>query len=433
MLNVKNFILVYVALRSFIAIFYGVNIVAGLNILEIGGFVFPVVLLLYWAMANFRTATNNCKRIYFLVVAWVLLTTILKIFSYGFHGIQSFSFFIRIINGFAVFIVFPLIFKDHKSINALINAFFIATFFPLLQGLAQLLLGADIGGMRTSVSDTYANGGLEMYYGLYYKYEGYSWAALLGGLIMIYKMGLASKIKTKRMYIFGLFFVLYLILALLTLSRVLLVSMSIVFIAIVFAITKEKSWPKKVMTILILILLALVLSMFEFTKDRREQVMMRSKDEFQVISGEIEVDAAFHGRAGLWKYKIEQFRQTPLIDKIIGTNIGTGPHGDYVEWLLKCGYIGISLYSILFFCLLVSSIRTFSRINKTQDYYMRPYGLMVIAGLIIWLLEAIIHNSSQMPDYSYFIIGSTAIFLSYVDRSSAENFQYELKWNRLSY
>jgi len=49
---------------------------------------------------------------------------------------------------------------------------------------------------------------------------------------------------------------------------------------------------------------------------------------------------------------------------------------------------------------------------RINDSYLRPYGFMVVAGLIVWLMEAIIHNSSQMPDYSYFIIGNAAIFLS---------------------
>jgi len=412
MISIKNFILVYVALRSFLAVFYGVNIVAGFNILELVGFAFPVVLLSYWAMTNFRTGQNNYKGIYFLVITWVLLTTVLKMFSYGFSGIQSFSFFFRVLNGFAVFIVFPLIFKDQKSINTLMNAFFIATLFPLLQGLAQLLIGAEIGGMRTSFSDAYGSGGVEMYYGLYYKYEGYGWAALLGGLVMTYKMGLASKINKKRLYIYGLFFVLYLILTSMTLSRVLIFSMLVVIITMVIAITKRKAWPQKIIVIFILLLLAFIISGSGYVKDRYEQIIERSEQEFQVISGEVDVESAFHGRVGLWKDRLEQFSKKPLIDRLTGANVGVGPHSDYVNWILNCGYIGITLYFILFFGLLVSSIKTLSRINRIGNSYLQMYGLIVIAGLIIWLMEGIIHNSSQMPDYSYFIIGNTAIFLS---------------------
>lgn len=413
MRSIKNFILVYVALRSFLAVFYGVNIVAGLNVLKLGGFFFPVVLLSYWAMTNFRTAPNNYNKIYFLVITWVLLATVLKMLSYGFSGIQSFSFFFRVLNGFAVFIVFPLIFKDQKSINTLMNAFFIATLFPLLQGLAQLLIGVDFGGMRTSISDAYGSGGVEMYYGLYHKYSGYAWAALLGGLVMVYKMSLASKINKKRMYIYGLFFVLYLILASMTLSRVLVFSMLVLCITMVIAITEREAWHQKIIAIFILFLLAFTIGRSGYAKDRYEQIVARSEREFQIISGEADVEGAFHGRVGGWRYKLKQFNEKPLIDRLLtGTNIGIGPHSDYVEWLLRYGYIGIALYSMLFFGLLVSSIKTLSRINRTHGSYLQPYGLMVIAGLVIWLMEAIIHNSSQMPDYAYFVIGNTAIFLS---------------------
>ena len=412
MISIKNFILVFVALRSFLAVFYDVNIVAGLNILELGGFAFPVVLLLHWAMTNFRTAPNNFKGIYFLFITWVLLATVLKMLSYGFSGIQSFSFFFRVLNGFAAFIVFPLIFKDQKSINTLMNAFFIATLFPLLQGLAQLLLGADIGGMRTSIGDAYGSGGVEMYYGLYFKYEGYAWAALLGGLVMVYKMSLVSKINKKRMYIYGLFFILYLILASMTLSRVLVFSMLVVCITMVIAITESKAWPQKIIVIFILLLLAFIISRSGYAKDRYEQIMARSEGEFQVLSGEANVEAAFHGRLGNWKYRLKQFSEKPLIDRVTGTNIGTGPHSDYVECVLRYGYIGIVVYIMLFLGLLVISIKTLSRINRTHGSYLRPYGFIVIAGLIIWLMEAIIHNTSQYPDYAYFIIGNTAIFLS---------------------
>jgi len=412
MRSIKNFILVYVALRSFLAVFYGVRIFAGFNILELVGFAFPVVLLLYWAMTNFRIGQNNYKGIYSLVITWVLLVTVLKMLSYGFSGIQAFSGFFRVLNGFAVFIVFPLIFKDQKSINNLMNAFFIATLFPLLQGLAQLLLGADIGGMRTSLGDGYGSGGVEMYYGLYYKYDGYAWAALLGGLVMVYKMGFATKINKKRLYIYVLFFVLYLILASMTLSRTLVVTMTVVCITMVIAITGKEAWPQKIIVIFILLLLTFIISGSGYVKDRYEQIMTRSEHELKVLSGEADVGSSLHGRVGLWKYKLEQFNQKPFIDRLTGTNLGTGPHSDYIEWVLKYGYIGIILYFILFFGLLLSSIQTFSRINRIGNSYLRVYGLVVIAGLIIWLVGAMIYNSSQYPDHAYFVIGNTAIFLS---------------------
>jgi len=408
--QIEKFILVYVALFSSFAVLYDVRIFAGFNVLELGGFFFPVILLSYWAMTNFKTATNNYKKIYFLVITWVLLVTVLKMLSYGFVGIRSFSKFFRILNGFSVFIVFPLIFNDQKRIDRLIMAFFIGTFFPLLQGLAQLFLGFEIGGMQTSVS--VGGAGPVIYYGLYNKNGGYGWAALCGALIMIYKLGLTRSIISKRGCIYGLFFILYLILASMTLSRTIVIAMTVVSIMLVRAISASNAWFQAIITIFIILAVIVCVAQSDFGDDRYKQIMERSEAELQVISGERDVEFALHGRVGTWKYKLEQFNEKPLIDRLTGTNINIGPHGDYVIWVLQYGYIGIILYMILFFGLLLSSVRTLSRINRLGNSYLRPYGLMVIAGIIVWLILAIVQNSSELPPYSHFIIGNTAIFLS---------------------
>ncbi|MGB2866544.1 MAG: O-antigen ligase family protein, partial [Sedimentisphaerales bacterium] len=363
--------------------------------------------LIYKVRETSGTIANSFERFYLFIIIWLFAATVLKIFSYGFSWIEPLSFFFRVLNGFAVFAVFPLIFKDRKSINSLVNAFFIATFFPLAQGLIQLIFGANIGGMRSSISDGSGSGNYEMYYGLYFKYGGYAWAALCGGLIMIYKMGIKIRIDRKREFIYGGLFILYLVLASMTLSRVLIFSMAVV-IATIF-ITIRATNAGFLLIAAVLIVAALTISGSGYVKSRYQQVMDRSEREFQVVSGEADAESAFHGRGSLWKSKLDEFNQRPFIERLSGTNISTGPHSDYVQWLLQYGYIGIILYILLFPVLLVCSVRMLFR---TKDSYLRPYGFMVVAGLIVWLMEAIIHNSSQMPDYSYFIIGNAAVFLS---------------------
>ena len=400
MKNIKTFILVYIALKSFLAVFYNVGIVGGFNILELGGFIFPVLLLAHRAKMNIENVTNNFERLYLFVIIWLFAVTVMKVFSYSVSWILTLSVFFRVLNGFAVFAVFPLIFKDRKSIDDLVNAFLISTMFPLLQGLIQLLAGADIGGMRTS-------GDSGMYYGLYYKYDGYAWAALCGGLIMIYKMGIKTGIDRKRDFIYCILFILYLILASMTLSRTLVFNMLV--ICVVLAITIRATNVGFLLIVAVLIASTLTISGSSYVKDRYDKIMDRSEKEFQVVSGETNVNFAFHGRMGLWKYKLEEFNQRTFIERLTGTEIGTGPHGDYIQWLLQYGYIGIILYIVLFPGMLVCSIRMLFR---TNDSHLRPYGFMVVTGLIVWSMGAIMYNSSQMPDYSYFIIGNAAIFLS---------------------
>lgn len=415
--TIKSFILIYIISRSFLTIFYDVDIVFGFNILEIVGFTFPIILLLYWLRANLSIIHTNFEIMYLCVIIWVFVATVLKMIDTGFSSLQPLSGFFRVLNGFAVFIVIPLIFNDEKSINNLVNAFFIATFFPLLQGLIQLFVGVNTVGMRTSGGD------IEMYYGLYYKYGGYAWAALSGGLIIMYKMGLKAENETRKSWAYGMFLILYLLLASLTLSRTLIFSMLVIVITIAFTIRAKNI--EYLIILIILILSIYLISGSGFIQNRYEQIIIRSEKEFQVISGNVKVEGAFHGRVGLWKEKIKEFNERPLFERLTGTNISVGPHSDYIHWVLQYGYIGILLYILLFPGLLLCSIRTLFTINNS---YLRLHGFMVIAGLIIWLTEAIIHNSSQIPEYSYLIIGNTAIFLSMSKKLTNED-SYDTLYN----
>lgn len=407
----EYFILIYIVLRPVLSIFYYADIAFGLNILDLVGFFFPLVLLSYRLRSDFRSGLNIFENLYLLVVIWVFATTILKIFGSGSSWIQPLSGLLRVLNGYAVFIVFPSIFNDENKINKLMNAFFISTLFPLLQGLAQLFIGINFGGMRTSGS-----GNIEMYYGFYHKYDGYAWAALMGGLVMIYKMGNKTENNKKQEYLYGLFIFLYLILASLTLSRTLLFSMAVIIFTII--LTTRGRHAASLIIITILMLLFYLASGSHFIQDRYKQITARSESEFQIIAGEADVEGALHGRVSLWKTQLEKFNQCTFIEKLTGTDISIGPHCDYVEWMLRYGYIGIALYLILFPSLWFYSIRMLPVISNSN---LRAYGFMVTAGLFIWLIEAIIHNSSQYPDYSYFIIGNTAIFLSMCNKAIDEN------------
>ena len=278
----RRLIFAYVLLRPFFAVLYGVDIAFGFNILELAGFLFPIALLVYKVRDTSEKITNSFERFYLFVVMWLLATTVVKIFSYSFNWFEPLSFFLRVLNGFAVFTVFPLIFKDRKSIDSLVNAFFVATFFPLAQGLIQLLIGANIGGMKTSITDGSGGGNYEMYYGLYYKYGGYAWAALCGGLILIYKMGIKTRIGRKREFIYGVLFISSLILASMTLSRVLIFSMVVVIATILVTIRATNAGFLLIATVLVALILSI--SGPGFFKERYEQVISRSDREFKRVS-----------------------------------------------------------------------------------------------------------------------------------------------------
>jgi len=408
--NLRLFILVYIALRSLITIFYKVNLVGGLSVLEFAGFIFPAIVLYHWAAKEkFKVLFPGYLRIYSLVLLWILFSNLTSIFNYGFRGLESLSSFFRILNGYSVFMVFPLIFKEQKDIDALINAFLFSTLFPLLQGLLQILFGPGILGMSTSIS-----GGDQtdfvMYYGLYYKYDGYAWAALLGGLLLIYKISKVNSMKSAsnaKSLIYIALLISFVTLASITLSRALFISLIIIM---GFIFIELKRYQKIAFTIAILILIFIAGSFFQ---TRIKQLLQRSEYEIGVMRGEVPADYAFHGRMSLWRTSLKEFNKSPLLQRSIGTRVYVGPHSDYLQWLFSFGYVGLGLYIFLIVKIFIGCLSKMKKIKRKFSHSDSiAYGHMVIIGLILWIIEAFIHNPSYYPDYSYMIIGNAAIFLA---------------------
>lgn len=409
--NIKIFILIYVAIRSFFAIFYNIEIFLNYNILEIISVFFQLILLIHWVRLNFKTIkiNNNLNRIYFFILVWILISTIHLGISRGTFDLNLLSSIFRYSTGFMAFLVFPIIFRNIREINQLVNAFFIGTLFPLAQGIIQSLFGSSVGGMSSSILRGESEN-IIMYYGFYHKYDGYAMAAIIGGCILIYKMNLKVKSFEFKTEIFNfLFLSLYLFLASLTLSRILVIDMIIIIIFMVPTIKRKKSRVFAAFLIFIIFLSS------GFLSGRFEQIVKRSDSEFKVLRGEINIEYGFHGRVGIWKNRIEEFNQRSFLERLVGTNLIIGPHGDYMQWLLSFGYVGLFLYIFFLIRVIQSTIKAYSNIIK-ENSILRAYGLMTMASLFIWIIGAFIYNSSAYPEFSYFIIGNSSIFLSLRNR-----------------
>jgi len=217
----KKFVLVYVSLRSSFSIFKDVHVMPGINVLELIGVLFPIILLTYWAARHrFKYSPNKVNMIFVVTTLYVFLITCVNVIDYKAFDIWQFSLFLRWLNGFAVFLVFPLIFSNKSSINQLMNAFIVYSLIPLAQFFIQLFLGPNALGFSTGP------GQYEMYSGLYEDYSIFANAALIGSLAIIYKtMGVNTKglHKGKRNWFYSVLFGLLVLMAASTLSRVLYV------------------------------------------------------------------------------------------------------------------------------------------------------------------------------------------------------------------
>ena len=412
----KKAILIYIALRSLIAVFYDVNVLGNLNALELSGFIFPVSLCIYWFQNRTSHYDHWLTIFFFIIIIWVMFSTFSVLMRYGFYGINDFSQFIRILNGFAVFVVFPKIFKEKRDIESLVNAFLFATIFPLLQGLAQVFIGPEFAGMSTSIIRG-DQSEFTMYYGLYYKYDGYAQATLFGGLAMIYKIGNSVLLKNNKKLILDIITLCaFYFLLTLTLSRTLLINMSIILFVLIF------TYARKYMPLFIMLSVSTsIVLTSSFIQDRAEQLQARSESEYVMVSERQNIDAGLHGRVGKWRNSLDRFSREPFLAQFIGTHINIGPHGDYITWLLSYGYIGVLFYITFFVLLLFSLIRTVYFFREKGVILFVNYSIMCITSTLVWLVGAIIYNPSQYPDFMYFILGNAAIALSMKKRYENSN------------
>jgi hypothetical protein len=416
--DIKYFVLAYILARPVLACFWGVGILGSFNILEISASLFPLLLIGYHARRSFQNVVGPMGVLYTGLVMWVLASNCLKQYS-GYDAsdvVNSYSYFVRILNGYAAFVVFPLVFDNRRDRERLMTVFLLATVFPLLQGLVQIVLGPSAFGMATSQLARGEMGDYTMYYGFYYKYEGYAWASLLGTMLVGYKIASDQGSRDLRVCLFASLGVLYLLLASMTLSRLLVVELAITYaIGVPAVIARARQYGGGLGRLGFVLATVLCIGMFflrGFLGERLEQLMTRSDKEVQVLAGEEDVQHGFHGRVGLWESQLARFNECSLIERVTGTNIAGGPHSDYVNWLAQYGYVGLGLYLMTVLGLTFGSINRLMSVRRCGDLAARAYAYTVVTALCVWLAAGIIHTPSRYPDQSCFTMGIAGILFA---------------------
>jgi hypothetical protein len=199
------------------------------------------------------------------------------------------------LNGFAVFITFPLIFKNSKDVNMLINAFLISTIFPALQITAQYLLGANFLGLKTRVI-----GDVIIYGGVYDDYGVFGLIAAIGLLSVITKIGLNNK---KNRFLYVSLFMFYLLVGFTTFSRTIMVLVLTILLGFLTLLVKMK----KGSILLITLILGIIVIYSPVVDFAFENIKKRSMTEIEVLRGERDIVYGMHGRIGRWDRNLTRF------------------------------------------------------------------------------------------------------------------------------
>ncbi|MEX0966091.1 MAG: hypothetical protein WD077_02560 [Bacteroidia bacterium] len=398
----KKFVLVYIALRSTVLVFYDTHLLPGISVTDFVGVTFPA-LLLYYYFTTEEKPFHFLNHIIIIWFGWMILSSVLEYFVYNTNILGNIIMVFKFLNAFAVFLVFPALFKTKEDVNMVVNAFLISSLFPLAQGIAQQVFGPTFLGMMVMVRP----GGIQLYSGFYGNYGTFSLLAEFGLMCLIYKfkqMELQTGLLWKLFYIF--LFVAYLALALMTLSRTLFIIVSTISIAILMGFKLRKNIP-----FLVLMIMALgYIATTDYFTEKYESILARSQSEIAVMEGEQKIEHGMHGRVGRWGGYLEKFYEqyTPA-ERILGTDINIGPHGDYFYWLFRYGYVGIGLYISFFICL---TLWCFVRYFKCKDPLDKAYGRLALVAILAWLFQAVTSIPSLTTDSSLFILGNISIFLN---------------------
>ncbi len=204
---IKKFILFYIATRTITLALTGVHVFGRMRFPDIVGGLFPILILFFYIKSQDRVS-NKSKLLYSLLIVWTLFSSLLGVVTYDSKLYFVSKQWLRLLNGYVVFLYFPLVFKTEDDIKQLVNAFLIGTIFPALQFL--LILGG--WGARLGLEIESIGGGNNeamMFEGMYGNYGVFGFNALLGLLALTYKTGYFSayRSKSKAFFLLGAFFV----------------------------------------------------------------------------------------------------------------------------------------------------------------------------------------------------------------------------------
>jgi hypothetical protein len=332
-----------------------------------------------------------------LLIVWLFLSSLIIFLNYELNIYGVLKDFFKLLNGFAVFITFPLIFKNNKDVNMLMNAFLISTIFPALQVTAQYLLGTNFLGLKARVT-----GDITMYEGVYGNYGVFGIISWIGLLSVITKLGVNNK---KNRFLYVSLFMFYLLVGFTTFSRTIMVLMLVILLGFINLLIKTK----KGSILFITLLLGIIIIYSPILNFAYENIKKRSLQEIEVLRGERDIAYGMHGRIGRWDRNLTSFfNEYGLFEQLVGTDLYIGPHGDYFFWLFSHGFIGLLLYLSFIISLLFYIKKRLKRVNLIFHKY---YGTAAFLGVIIWMLMAISTNPSFIPDFGYFVLGNSAIFL----------------------
>ena len=384
------------------------NVIFDINFLKVYAGMFAILGIAYVVRHRIKIVQNPVSLVWLIFLFFSFVSIFL--ISNGTLLIDKVDYFLRVLSGFVVLILFAHLFDYEKDKKFVLAIFIIAGIMPMLFWLVNVLSGNPIVSndeLRRIIGP----------YDRFWQFNFYSTQTIiccLAYLAITNKRAMTENTDTHNSKLHGIIkrhrcpkF---------SLANVGLLLMSIIGIGMVYTCYSKGAWitlfvcfflwfmlRKKIwQTIMVPIAAAIVIFIYPFAADF--QKTFRNEIDYFFYNSDVK-ESVFRGRLTRWEVGMDDFTKLPVINKLFGAEKLIGhPENYYLRVLWDTGIIGFIVYITLLCLTGYLLIRAYV---KNKD----PIVLSGMLILIFYILNSIGAYPMFAPAFQWFMWGMTGFVL----------------------
>jgi len=361
--------------------------------------VLPLPLILFYLYIQRQTLPQltSTARLFIIWSTMLLINSVAIVIIV--KNLQSLGYSIKIISP-VLFFFFIYSFINDKTLDLIIKIFLVASIFPLLMVLYEIIAGPI---------NAYIPGGREYlrYRGLYADGIDYTihWtvALLCAGYLF-----LRAKENVKNYFALLLFVSGLLAISLIYLHQAVayLIFGFLFILLLYFAFKKNKNY------FLGLILTLTIIFIILYIPNIEGKISSLFHLDSEIIKGNADLTSGANGRVGIWLEGIKDFFSLPFYSILFGSILsgetyyrflGAGAHSDYIRILFVSGIAGIIVYIVFLIKNLVISYN-----------FESAYKFIGIGTIGVIILFSVSHTPTFYLPFVYF----ASTILAFISKSS---------------
>lgn len=390
----KNFILGFILLAPAINALWSFR-VYNFSLIEIFYGIFPLLFIfIYFKMKDKDWKWGRFNTYFLLLLLSYLIPTLRLALSRRPEVFNSLELFIKVFFGYAIYSLAVNLFTSEDR-EKIIEFILLAVLTINLMVAFQLISGntADsIPGWHMS--------------GIYHDPGQYTRMALLGIIILLPALGFLE----KRPKTFSRFAMLALCIVTLgfSISRNVVLSVIVVFAVCAFFLRKY---------VLILTLSLVIVGFYLAAPTVKENYELKLEKEINFLRGDpnIPLESLGSGRIGLWKRSIERYKKGSFVERMFGSGVDIGPHGQFISLLLSSGIFGL-IVSFVFYAVLFKFL--WDRFRLQKDNLLAFYGILIVVATFVLSI-------GSTPMFNFYFQGILFVFVALLEIEEREKEELE--------